>query len=371
MISDPALDRVRALLRDPDPDAEPGADTDRYELLSILGRGGMGTVYLAHDTALDREVALKVLESPEQAANACPADAGPAIPDAVAAPAPARAAAPAPAADPCGPDPSASDPRTADPSAPDPRAAARLAQEARILGRLEHPGIVPVHDFGRLADGRLFYAMKRVRGERLDRWAAGAGLPARLAVYLRICEAVSFAHAHGVIHRDLKPENVMTGEFGEVLVLDWGVARLLDRLDVPGSAGAPLASTVDTAHGTVVGTPAYMAPEQARGDIAAIDQRTDIYALGAMLSTLAAGSDSGALQAIITKACAERPDDRYQTAQDLAADVSRFVSGLAVRARREPLLDALRRIAARYRTPLLLILTYLLARLFLFWAFHV
>jgi serine/threonine protein kinase len=343
MISDPALDRLRELLRDPDPDSNAGAGSGRYDISSILGRGGMGTVYLARDTALDREVALKVLDAPEpeQVAGSAPAAPGP-----------------GPGADPSG--------------------AARLAQEARILGRLEHPGIVPVYDFGRLADGRLFYAMKRVRGERLDHWAAGADLHARLAVYLRICEAVSFAHAHGVIHRDLKPENVMTGEFGEVLVLDWGVARLLDRADVPRSQAAsthsaqtPLAPHINTAHGTVVGTPAYMAPEQARGEVASIDQRTDIYALGAMLATLAAGSDSGALGAIITKACAERPADRYQTVRDLAADVSRFVSGLAVRARREPLLDAARRIAIRHRTPLLLILTYLLARLFLFWAFHV
>jgi serine/threonine protein kinase len=176
-----------------------------------------------------------------------------------------------------------------------------------------------------------------------------------------------------VIHRDLKPENVMIGEFGEVLVLDWGIARLLDRADdsLTTSAPTPIKPTINTAHGTVVGTPAYMSPEQARGDVAAIDQRTDIYALGALLSTLTAGADSGALDAIATKARADRPEDRYQTAQDLAADVSRFVAGLAVRARREPLFDRIARIATRYRTPLLLILTYLVARLFLFWAFHV
>jgi eukaryotic-like serine/threonine-protein kinase len=321
MISDPALDRLRALMQDATTDDN--ARAGRYELLSILGRGGMGTVYLARDIALDREVALKVLE-------------------------------PAPDAD----------------SAPDASIAARLAQEARILGRLEHPGIVPVHDFGRLPDGRLFYAMKRIRGERLDRWMPGIDLHARLAVFLRICDAVSFAHAHHVIHRDLKPENVMIGEFGEVLVLDWGVARLLHRAELP-PARTPLTPTVNTAHGTVVGTPAYMAPEQARGEVASIDERTDIYALGAMLETLVQESESGALQAIVAKARAERPAERYQTAQELAADVTRFVGGLAVRARREPLLDRVTRLATRYRTPLLLILTYLLARLLLFWAFRV
>ena len=314
MLSDPALNRLQALMRDGNSEGE-----DRYELLTTLGRGGMGTVYLARDAALDREVALKVLDSI------------------------------------------------------DPMIAARLAQEARILGRLEHPGIVPVHDFGRLADGRLFYAMKRVRGERLDRWIGNVDLHTRLGVFLRICEAVSFAHAHQVIHRDLKPENVMIGEFGEVLVLDWGIARVLNRADDSLSAATPtpIKPTINTAHGTVVGTPAYMSPEQARGDVATIDQRTDIYALGALLSTLTAGADSGALDAIATKARADLPDDRYQTAQDLAADVSRFVAGLAVRARREPLFDRIARIARRYRTPLLLILTYLVARLFLFWAFRV
>src|SRR5262245_12114306 len=143
MITDPTLDRLRALLR------EDGQEESRYDLLSPLGRGGMGTVYLARDAALDREVALKVLDPPSDAE-------------------------------------------------PDPTIAARLAQEARILGRLEHPGIVPVHDFGRLPDGRLFYAMKRIRGERLDRVIASADLPTRLARFLRICDAVSFAHAHGV-----------------------------------------------------------------------------------------------------------------------------------------------------------------------------
>jgi hypothetical protein len=212
--------------------------------------------------------------------------------------------------------------------------------------------------------------MKRIRGERLDRVIASADLPTRLARCLRSCDAVSFAHAHGVIHRDLKPENVMIGEFGEVLVLDWGIARLLDRTELPPTQ-TPLLPTIDTAHGTVVGTPEYMAPEQERGDVAAVDQRTDIYALGAMLATLTADADSGALRAIATKARATRPDDRYQTVQELAADVARFTLGHAVRARREPLLDRLRRLATRYRTPLLLILTYLLARLLLFWLFRV
>src|SRR3954463_1377884 len=196
MISEPALDRLSGMFQRPD------VSGTRYELVSILGRGGMGVVYLARDTVLDRDVALKIVERPSDDAN-----------------------------------------------------------EARILARLEHPGIVPVHDFGELPDGRQFYAMKCVRGDRLDRWmASGRDLSARLGVFLRVCDAVAFAHAHGVVHRDLKPENVMVGEFGEVLVLDWGVE-------------------------SIAGTPPYMAPEQG-GAAASVDYRADVFALGAMLQEM-------------------------------------------------------------------------------------
>src|SRR5262249_57760993 len=155
--------------------------------------------------------------------------------------------------------------RAAEGTRADPPAA--LAQEARILARLEHPGIVPVHDFGELPDGRVCYAMKRVRGQRLDAWlAAGRSLADRLAVFLRVCDAVAFAHAHGVVHRDLKPENVMVAGFGDVLVLDWGIATLGGQRETPAA---------------IAGTPDYMAPEQRAG--AAPDRRTDIYALGVVL----------------------------------------------------------------------------------------
>src|SRR5712691_10140429 len=220
MISEPALDRLSTMFRVPD------VTGTRYELLSELGRGGMGVVYLARDTVLDREVALKIVD--------------------------------------CVPDADGTHGRA-------PRA---LATEARILARLEHPGIVPVHDFGELPDGRLFYAMKRVRGDRLDRWlAAGRDLAERLAVFVRVCEAVAFAHAHHVVHCDLKPENVMVGEFGEVLVLDWGIAQTPD-------CGPRTADC-----GPIAGTPHYMAPEQARGDAGA-DHRVDVHALGVMLEVM-------------------------------------------------------------------------------------
>jgi len=286
MISEPALDRLRAMFRAPD------LAGTRYELISELGRGGMGVVYLARDTALDREVALKIVDR---------VHAG--------------------------------------------------GREARVLARLEHPGIVPVHDFGELPDGRAFYAMKRVRGDRLDRWlAAGRDVAERLTVFLRVCDAVAFAHAHGVVHRDLKPENVMVGEFGDVLVLDWGIAQ------VPDAAGG-------RAGDAIAGTPDYMAPEQARGDADA-DHRADVYALGGVLQAM---SDRPALAAIASKARARLPAERYQSVAALAADVQRFLAGRAVGAHRERIVDRLVRVGRRYRLPILLVMTYLVVRVLLLW----
>ena len=314
MIPEPAIDRLSAMFRSPD------VSGTRYEIVSILGRGGMGVVYLARDTALDREVALKIFDRPPGDAN-----------------------------------------------------------EARLIARLEHPGIVPVHDFGELPDGRLFYAMKLVRGDRLDRWmAAGRDIGERLGVFLRVCEAVAFAHAHGVIHRDLKPANVMVGEFGEVLVLDWGVAAELrtaeSALRPSGTSGRPehvegrnpesALRTVDT----VVGTPEYMAPEQARGD-AGVDHRADVFALGAVLAGIAAGS--APLAAIARKAQSPDAAARYQSVPALAADINRYLAGRAVEAHRERLLDRVARVGRRYRLPILLVLTYVVVRVLLLWLFRV
>jgi serine/threonine-protein kinase len=318
MISEPALDRLSAMFRGPD------VTGTRYELLSVLGRGGMGVVYLARDTVLDREVALKIVERPYEDAN-----------------------------------------------------------EARILARLEHPGIVPVHDFGELPDGRLFYAMKRVRGDRLDRWmASGRDLSERLGVFLRVCETVAFAHARGVVHRDLKPANVMVGEFGEVLVLDWGTAQLgcglrigdralrhaqvglrLSKAGLRPSAGSGQPEALEgRIGGNIVGTAEYMAPEQARGE--SVDQRADVFALGAILESVA---ETPAVLAIARKARSAEPASRYQDVQALAADVSRFLAGRAVEAHRERLIDRLARFGRRYRVPILLVLAYLVARILLLW----
>ena len=296
MIPEPAIDRLAAMFRTPD------LTGTRYEIISTLGRGGMGVVYLARDTALDREVALKIFDRPPGDAN-----------------------------------------------------------EARIIARLEHPGIVPVHDFGELPDGRLFYAMKRVRGDRLDRWMSVArDLSKRLAVFLRVCETVAFAHAHGVVHRDLKPENVMVGEFGEVLVLDWGAAAA-DIAD----CGLRIA---DSDSKTIVGTPQYMAPEQARGD-AAIDQRADVFALGAMLAGIARGV--APVAAIARKAQSADAALRYQSVPALAADVNRYLAGRAVEAHREPLFDRVARVVRRNRLAILLVLTYLIVRVMLIFLFRV
>jgi serine/threonine protein kinase len=300
-LSDAAVDHLRAVADRPDLGGTP------YELAEPIARGGMGTVYRARDRRLDRDVALKVMNAP----------------------------------------------------APAPGEIERMRDEARILARLEHPGIVPVHDLGTLPDGRLFYVMKLVRGRRLAEATSGAPLHARLRTFERICEAVAFAHVQGVVHRDLKPENVMVGPFGEVLVLDWGVARVL--------------STDEEDHGAVLGTPGYMPPEQARGETDRVDERADVYALGAVLGFLVSIEPGGArgpvapraLEAICAKARAARPQDRYASVSELATEVERFLAALPVEAYREGPVERVRRLAAKYRPPLLLVAVYLLMRVLL------
>jgi serine/threonine protein kinase len=241
----------------------------------------------------------------------------------------------------------------------------------------------------------MFYAMKRVDGRCLDEVAVDgdASLADRLRIFQRICEAVAFAHAHGVIHRDLKPENVMVGPFGEVLVMDWGVAKLLEETAAPppaAMAGAP----ADTAAGTVLGTPAYMAPEQAAGRADAVGPAADVYALGAILHFLLTGrapfDDATALRrtrgetnlaprplaggralppplaAVAGKAMANALADRYATVEELSAEVARYLDGARVLAHRESLGEKAGRFFARYRTPILLIAAYLLMRTLLF-----
>jgi serine/threonine protein kinase len=335
-LSDKALTRLR------DGAELPDLAGTRYRLIGQIARGGMGVVYAAEDETLQRRVALKVLEVPGDQSEL----------------------------------------------------ADRLIREARVLALLEHPGIVPVHDVGTLADGRVFYTMKFVEGQRLDQYIATvASIPDRLRVFLRICDAVAFAHARSILHRDLKPANVMVGPFGEVLVMDWGLAKILAHAhnSPPHSTDAeitilhsgPASATSDspteisaiTGHGTIMGTPGYMSPEQARGDVAALDLRSDIFALGAVLRFLLAKTPATSpaasprmdrsLEAICAKAAAPDPAQRYQTVQELALDVSRYLDGLAVAAHRESLFEKSLRFYRRYRFFILLILAYLVMRVLL------
>jgi serine/threonine-protein kinase len=319
-VSDRTVDRLLQAADLPD------LSGTRYRMVRPLGRGGMGTVYLVEDTELLRQVALKVLTDP----------------------------------------------------APPPKLSERLLREARHLARLEHPNIVPVHDVGQLSDGRAYYVMKFVRGQRLDRWRLeNPTRSALLRMFRKICEAMAFAHAQGVIHRDLKPQNIMVGEFGEALIMDFGVAKALgsaplDAGEMPAES-APQQDATATASGAVLGTPGYMSPEQARGEVDSLDQRTDVYALGALLSFLLSGSTeapgAGPLRSICRKATAERPEDRYPGAGELALDVDRFLEGRPVGAHREGLWEVVGRLLARNHVLVLLILSYLVMRMLVLFFF--
>jgi serine/threonine protein kinase len=333
-LSDKAIDRLRAGADEPD------LAGTRYRLLERIARGGMGVVYAAEDEKLERRVALKVLDVPGT----------------------------------------------------DGDFASRLMREARVLARLEHPGIVPVHDVGTLADGRVFYTMKFVEGQRLDKFIEGVeSVQDRLRLFLRICEAVAFAHARGVLHRDLKPANIMVGPFGEVLVMDWGLAKILrgeaanavrgadpeativEKPKQTGEESDSTKSSVITGHGTVMGTPGYMSPEQARGEVEVLDARSDIFSLGALLRFILAQKTPAeftprldrSLEAICAKATAEQRDSRYSAVQELGQDVSRYLDGLAVGAHRESIFEKAARFYRRYRFFILLILAYLAMRIIL------
>jgi serine/threonine protein kinase len=225
----------------------------------------------------------------------------------------------------------------------------RLQREAQILAQLEHPGVVPVHDAGTLPDGRVYYVMKLVRGEPLDAAVRPRSLNDRLDLFLRICDAVSFAHARGIVHRDLKPDNIMLGAFGEVLVMDWGVASV---------------AATATATGEILGTPGYMPPEQQRGT-GDIDHRADVYALGVILHSLITDPAAKPLAAIAARASAPAAADRYDSVGDLARDVLRFRDGDPVSAYRESLPERIARVYRRYQLPILLVFAYVIMRVVL------
>jgi serine/threonine-protein kinase len=295
----------------------PTSDGERYRFGEVLGEGGMGEVLLAYDEHIGRDVAVKRI-------------------------------------------------RTTEPSAEE---LSRFVREARVQGRLEHPAVVPVHDLAVGRDGRPFFVMKRLTGTTmqvlLGRLRAGgeadeaAARQRLLRAFADVCLAVEFAHSRGIIHRDLKPANIMLGDFGEVYVLDWGVARAMTDPEEPGgppSIPRPFAAglkldTGDTLVGTVLGTPAYMAPEQLAGDRAG--PAADIYALGCILYEITAGVALHAqarhlgdarpppiarpsrhrpdappeLDAICERATRVDPDARFGSARALGDAVQAFLDG--------------------------------------------
>jgi eukaryotic-like serine/threonine-protein kinase len=320
-LSDRVVARLQAEMQLPD------LSGTRYNLVRFMASGGMGSVWLAEDAVLKRRVALKVLDL----------------------------AAPADDLD------------------------VRLFREARILAGLEHPGIVPVYDAGTLADGRAFCCMKYVEGQTLAQHSATLNLPDRLRVLERIAEPLDFAHARGFIHRDLKPDNVMIGAFGEVLVMDWGLAKVGVTSLTAGET--EIATAVQPTHnalrvtgqGSVLGTRGYMSPEQARGDIE-VDHRTDIFSLGAILTFMLTGSAPGELpaasgsvprplRAICEKALAVDPNARYQSAREMTADITHYLNGEPVSAYPEGLVERSGRAFARHRTAVVLVAVYLIMRI--------
>ncbi len=355
---------------------KPAEERSRYTLTRLHGQGGLGRVWFAQDQTLGRPVAIKELQ-PEQAAH--------------------------------------------------PEAWRRFLKEAQITGQLEHPNIVPVYDLDRRPqDNQPFYTMRFIKGQTLRDAirdfhrhrrdpspptplpAAGRGgssdeLEFRrlLGAFVSVCNAIAYAHSRGVIHRDLKPDNVVLGAFGEVIVLDWGLAKLVKEPSDPhvSTADLPVAVTDDanpdaTRAGRTLGTPAYMAPEQAEGRIDLIDARTDVYGLGSILFEILtgrpphSGNDTAellariisgetprargrlgaapslhpyiapnvppSLDAVCATAMAKSRSDRYARATDLAEDVQRYLANqpvsvyhtrwperLALWVRREPVVAAL------------------------------
>ena len=309
----------------------PTMSRERYDIAGEHARGGLGVILRAHDQHLERTVAIK-----EIGANA------------------------------------------------DERASTRFVREALITARLQHPGIVPVYEAGRWPNGARFYAMKMVSGRTLrEELKAHDDLEGRLALVpsvLAVAEAVGYAHAEGVIHRDLKPDNVMIGAFGETVVVDWGLAkdrRLGGEAPQPGLYAQTHAEA--THIGAVIGTPAYMSPEQARGED--VDERADVWAIGAILYHLLAahppyvGAPDSVIQrvanepappladkapgaprdlvAIVNKAMSRDPKARYANAKELAGDLSRFLTGQLVGAREYNRLARIEHWVKQHRAPVI------------------
>ncbi len=333
--------RLESLLESADPtmvlledkrasEPAPSPSFARYRNPREIGRGGMGVILRAEDPTLGRDIALKVIGQEAQA---------------------------------------------------DGYTARKFLQEARITGSLEHPNIVPVHELGMTGDRRPYFAMKLVKGVSLDQvLAKGTARSRALRDFTKICDAVAFAHSRGVIHRDLKPQNIMVGEFGEVMVMDWGLARVEGETEVPreGSCFDAPGEVSRTTDGTVMGTPAYMPPEQARGEIDRIDRRSDVYSLGAILYEILTGvppypggspwevlksaaagkpvppSERATvpreLEAVVLKAMDPNPDVRYSEAHELKADVEAYLDGRILSAARYNFAQRATKWMRRHRT---------------------